>query len=65
MMYVCMYVYDTSYLQRTKTCTVYFYLLFIYAARVYSYLAGKKIGHQFLTVSRFQWIFELAAKCLV
>ena len=37
--------YDTSYLPRTKTCTVYFYLLFIYAPRVYSYLAGKKIGH--------------------
>ena len=37
--------YDTSYLPRTKTYTVYFYLQFIYAPRVYSYLAGKKIGH--------------------
>ena len=37
--------YDSSYLRRTKTCTVYFYLLFIYAPRVYNYLAGKKIGH--------------------
>ena len=25
--------YDTSFLPRTKTCTVYFYLLFIYAPR--------------------------------
>ena len=57
--------YDTSYLPRTKTCTVYFYLLFIYAPRVYSYLAGKKIGHQCLTVSRCKWIVELAAKCLI
>ena len=41
--------YDTNYsIPRTKTSTVYFYLLFdlfIYAPRVYSYLAGKKIGH--------------------
>ena len=36
--------YDISYLARTKMCAVYFYLLFIYAPRVYSYLAGKKIG---------------------
>ena len=28
--------YDTSYLPRTKTCTVYFYLLFTYTPRVYS-----------------------------
>ena len=40
--------YDTSYLPKTKTCTKYFwhfYILFIYPLRVYSYLAGKKIGH--------------------
>ena len=43
--------YDTSYLPRTKTYRVYFYLLFIYAPRVYSYLAGKKIGHQCLIVT--------------
>ena len=36
--------YDISYLARTKMCAVYFYLLFIYAPRVYSYLVGKKIG---------------------
>ena len=54
--------YDSSYLPlRTKTCTVYFYLLFIYAP----YLAGKKIGHQCLTVSKYKLIVELAAKCLI
>ena len=37
--------YDTSFLRMTKTYTVYFYLLFVYAPLVYSYLAGKKIGH--------------------
>ena len=37
--------YDTSYLPMSKTYTVYFYLLLIYAPPVYSYLAGKKIGY--------------------
>ena len=36
--------YDASYLPRAKTCTVYFYLLFLYDLQVYSYLAvGKRL----------------------
>ena len=34
---------------------------FTLRALVYSYLAGKKIGHQCLIVSRCKWIVELAA----
>ena len=39
--------YDTSFLPRTKTCTLYmyFYLLFVYPPPVYSYLSGNKNGH--------------------
>ena len=33
--------YYGSYLQRTKKCTVQFYLMFIYAPRIYSQFAGK------------------------
>ena len=60
--------YDTSYLPKTQTCTVYFNFLFIYAPRVQLQLSRWEKDWSLVSNSvrvSFNWIVELAAKCLI